>query len=180
MLAKKISLEILPMQKILEFFQTKKTVKIDGLTDYELQQVIMKRRKLIGIKTDLNSIINLSMTNRYFNDLIKRSDIGKLILTIYYNAEITDFSSVPQHIAYCPEPDCKNVCHYVNKDIKHNNLIKKIAISKFEQLKKNKNFKKDIIPFFETHLNSKQIVSYYKIKKMDKKLKEYGEKTKPG
>lgn len=174
-------LEYLPehlVLKILEFFQTKKTVDTSELSEHELSehelsQLIARRRKLIDIKTDLPSILNLSMTNRYFNELVKKSNIGKLILTIHYNSDIIDFLPKLQHISYCDKIDCKNICHYVNKDIKHSNLIKTIAIARFNKLKNDKDFKEDIIPQFSVFLTSKQIESYYKIKKMNKELKDY-------
>lgn len=181
-------LENLPIEKILEFFQTKKIIKTNEDTNnHQFNQLVARRRKLLingsGIKTDLRSILNFSATNKYFNQFINKSNFGKLVLTVYHNSKELETSGINlQHISYCPEFDCKNICHYVNKDIKHSNILKKIALDKFNELKKNSKFKEDIIPLFKVFLNSKQIESYYRIKKMDKKLKEYkrqeNEKTK--
>ena len=172
-----IKLEHLPIEKILEFFQTKKIIKNEKIDNYQFNKLITQRRKLISIKTDIKTLLNLSMTNKYFNDLIKKSDLGKLLFTVYYNSSIITEKSL-EHISYCPQFDCTNICHYVNKDIKHTNILKKIVIKKFNELKSNTKFKKDIIPFFKCYLTSKQIESYYKIKKMNKKLKDDNEKTK--
>jgi len=131
----KIKFESLPehlVQRVLEFFQTNKIVKIDkNLSEHDLNQLIVRFRKNLingrGIKTDLKSILNFSMTCRRFNDMIK-SDLGKLILTVHYNSKELNLANKLTHISYCQNLDCRNICHYVNKDIKHTNIIKKIAV----------------------------------------------------
>ena len=165
------------IQRILEFFQTQKIVKIDKtMTQHDINQKINKRRKLlingIGIKTDIKSILNFSEVNKRFNQIIK-SDIGKLILTVHYNSQNLILENILQHISYCHESDCQNICHYVNKDIKYSNIMKKIAVDKFRSLKHNE----DLAEKFKFHLSIKQVGSYYKIKKMDKKLKNETSKS---
>jgi hypothetical protein len=177
----KIKLEQLPIdiiQKILKFFQTKKEIKNqkEKFTDCEFNQLITRRRKLITISTDILSILNLSITSKYFNQIIK-GPTGKLLLTVYSHSKEIIGDRPLHHISWCSEIDCKNICHYVNKDIRYKNIIKKIALDRFNVLKNDGQFKEDIIPKFRIYLTDKQIESYYKIKKMDKKLKEY-EKTK--
>ena len=49
----------------------------------------------------------------------------KLLLTIHYNSNEFNISNKLLHISYCHDDDCKNICHYVNKDTKHSNIIKK-------------------------------------------------------
>jgi hypothetical protein len=171
-------LETLPehlIQRILEFFQTKKVVKIDNLDPYELNFLIRARRKNlingVGIKTDLKTILSFSGVCKRFNSIIK-SDIGKLMLTVYYNSKDLEIANVLEHISYCHQDNCRNICHYVNKDIKHTDLIKKIAVSEFNERKKTKHVE-DLAKIFRHHLTIKQVESYYKIKKMDKKLKDY-------
>jgi hypothetical protein len=183
---KKSNFETLPehlIQRILEFFQTKKIIKVDkDLTDHDLNQRIVKSRKNLingkGIRTDLKSIMNFSITCRRFNDIIK-SDSGKLIFTVHYNSKEFELMDVLSHISYCHDLECRNICHYVNKDIKHTNIIKKIAVDKFNELK-NTEHKENLVTRFKMHLTSKQIESYYKIKKMNMKLKDISlnEKTK--
>lgn len=169
------------IQYILEFYQYKYIIHPDkNLSEYEINEIIKYKRKLLiasnKIKTDLSTLFNFSLVCRRFNQIIK-NDIGKLLFTIHYNSNIINTNKL-EHISYCLNTDCYNICHYVNKDIKHSNIIKKIALNKFNELKKNSSVKDDIIPYFITYLTPKQIESYYRIKKMDKKLKEYYEKTK--
>ncbi len=172
------SIETLPehlIQRILEFFQTKKIIKTTkNINDYDLSQLIVKsRRNLIngkGIKTNIKAIANFSMVCRRFNNIIK-TDPGKLIFTIHYNSKETELANTLSHISYCHNLDCKNICHYVNKDIKHSNIFKKIAVDRFNQLKNTKH-EENLVTRFKTHLTLKQIESYYKIKKMTMKLNE--------
>ncbi len=122
------------IKNVLEFFQTKKTIKIDNLTEHEINQKISNCRKNLmnafGIKTDIESILKFSMICKRFNDIINKSDTGKLILSIYYNSLELKINDVLQHISFCPDIGCVNICHYVNKDIKYSNLIKRIKHNK--------------------------------------------------
>jgi hypothetical protein len=167
------------IQRILEFFQTKRIIKINEiLSEYDLNLIINKRRKNlingIGIKTDLNTIINFSMVCKRFNDVIRRSDVGNLILSVYYYSNQIDLEDKLEHISYCSNNDCRNICHYVNKDIKHSNILKKIMINEFNYRKKTDHIE-DLAKIFKIYLTNKQIESYYKIKKNANKLNKTSE-----
>lgn len=173
------------IQMILEYFQTKKMVKnAQNLLEHDFNKLIISGRKSLvngkGIKTDIKSILNFSMVCKRFREII-RGDTGKLLLTVHYNLETGGDDRVLQHISYCHDSSCRNVCHYVIKDIKHTNILKKIAINEFNKLKKIC-YDENLVSRFFKHLSQRQIESYEsycKIKKMRMKLKNnvYENKT---
>jgi len=127
-------LSILPdhlIQLVLGYFQTsKKFSQSDRLTEYEMNRLVSRKRKNLingsGIKTDLRSIVSLSGTCQRFNYLIKKSNVGKLVLAVHIHSKEYVVRDVLQHISYCNEVNCTNVCHYVNKDIKYSDPMKRI------------------------------------------------------
>jgi hypothetical protein len=176
-----MSFETLPdeiIRKILECFQTRKIIKIsDNLTRYEFNQLIVRHRKNLingrGIYTDVKTIINLAGTCKRFNDIINKSDIGNLILAIQYSSKDITVNDNLEHISYCKQTYCKNVCHYVNKHMNHSNLLKKVVVCTFnDYLVSSKKHKEDPFETFRPYLNNKQIESYYKIKKNANKINE--------
>lgn len=160
--------------KILGFFQTEKIIKLDNnLPDYQINQLILAGRKNLingsGIKTDLRTIVAFSEVCKHFNYIVKKSNVGKLLLSIHLNSDKFNLSlnNKLEHISYCSDSNCKNICHYVNKDIKYSDPFKKIAIATFVDIKNNKSLTdKNIIDKFKYYLTYKQIESYYKIKKI--------------
>lgn len=170
-----LKFETLPehlIQRILECFQTKKLITINDVTDYEKQQLITKRRRNLingkGIKTDLKSILTFSMTCKKFNYIVRRSDIGKLLLTVHYNSKELDIANKLEHISYCHDENCRNVCHYVNKDTKHSNIIKKVALQQFNEQKKNKLIDKEqLVEKFRPFLTDKQIANVHVVNKKE-------------
>ena len=153
--------------KILEFFQTKKLISpqlIKDKTDYEINQIISKRRKNLingsGIKTDLESIMRFSSVCKRFNDIIRTSDTGKLLLTICINSESLEIADKLEHISYCHEERCNNVCHYVNKDVKYSNPIKKIALAKFMSHRTESYHRPELLGYLP-FLTDKQIQKYF-------------------
>jgi hypothetical protein len=161
-------------QRILDCFQTRIYINDENLSEYEFQQLISNRRLLLingsGIKTDLKSIINFSETCKKFNDMIKKSNIGKLIFTVHYNSTELIVNNNLEHITYCSKENCTNICHYVNKNVKYSNIFKRLAMFSFHE--KKTLHQEDLIEKFEYHLTKKQIESYYKIKNNGNKTNE--------
>lgn len=130
-------LDLLPnyaLDKILGYFQTSKVITLnyndnDEVLDYQMIiQLINTRRKLVlgsGINTDIKSIYSILFTNKKLYNYIKNSDSGKLLLSIYYHSDIIPTNRI-EHISFCKNNYCSDVCHYIIKDIKYTNLLKRI------------------------------------------------------
>jgi len=134
-----MKLENLPTHlliRILKYFQT--CILINNCTDKEL---LKSKRKKIFVETDTKTLINLSKTNKFFNNLINRSDHGLLIWTIYYDS----IRIVPKNLKYyvhchhCKDDKCLNICHYITKDINYTDIHKKINKHHLSRQKKKKN-----------------------------------------
>ena len=115
------------LQKIMGYLQTSRLVPDSLENEYKLNQEIIKKRKNLilgkGIKTDIRTVINLSSTCLKF----RNHPSTKLLLTVYYNSKKYEVSNNLSHISFCNTQNCKDVCHYVNKDIKHTNIFSKIS-----------------------------------------------------
>jgi len=138
--------------RILKFFQTNK------LGEYEN---ISTRKKTLVVKTDIQTLINLSETSKTFEYLIKKSDHGLLMWNIYYDSLKTNPNDKWFHSRYCHETNCTNICHYLSNTTKYTDIFKKIAIHHFSnRLKKGV---PNLDAIFGTYLNDKQIKAARKV-----------------
>lgn len=106
--------------RILKYFQTHKFHNyINKTTNIEKYKIRINN----GIKTDINTIINISKINSKINDFITKSDYFKLFWIVYYNSLCT-IEKDCIHLSQCKTRDCKNISHYINK--KNNKNFKNI------------------------------------------------------
>jgi hypothetical protein len=151
------------LKKITSYFQTEKTFN-NECNEYELQERIKILKKHIEIKTDINTLSNLSMVSKTFKCILK--DPKNITWTIYYNSLFPiNEQDTYIHTSLCEEQNCNKITHYLKKDSKYSNIHKKIAFHHFNDLK-NKPHLKDLSEIFGYHLTEKQIESYRKLKKI--------------
>jgi len=97
---------------ILGYFQSEKILPKDNQTHWETLQKIYHMRKYISIKTDIQSLSNLSMVSVYFNNLLTRENIGNLLWTVHHISNKIITRDRLNHIEYCRVLNCRNICHY--------------------------------------------------------------------
>ncbi len=171
--------------RIIKYFQgssSKNRIleKAQKATQYQFDILIKHYREHSELKTDIKSLISLAETNRFFFNLIRKSDLGKSIWIAYYNSlfpltiqedsvHIGDqtwakcgnsleihYPGIGKINNVITTPRCTNPMHYINNDHRTrvnwniDALFKKIAIRKFVMLK---NEGPDFTRNHETRLN---------------------------
>lgn len=131
------------IHKILSVLQTKRHVKKEnGCTRYQMNTAIIDKRKTlingIGIYTDIETLLTLSKVSKRFNDIITKSDFGKMMLYTYYYSDDHITVNVPEHIPFCKTNTCTNVCHYIDKHINYSDIVKKITKKRESIVSENK------------------------------------------
>ena len=166
-------------------------------SDFEFFTIMKNEREILnnaGLETDIKSIINLAETCKFFYNLIRKSDMGKIIWVSYYNSifplqikqnsvhigtknwlkcgpfsgeKFTGVENMKDPVEY----RCSNPIHYVNNErrsglnLDTDALFKKISIRQFVLMK---NEAPDFRDYHQIRLDS-LLVEYLELEaKIDK------------
>ena len=139
-----MNIENLPIHlilRILKYFQTSIV-----LPQQISKTVFLQKRKNLarglGVQTDIETLVNLANSSRFWNRFFRNE--GIIFFVVYYDSiRMQRVIAHPTyvHSSFCEQLNCTNVCHYVTKDIKHTDILKKITkhhLSREKSLAKNR------------------------------------------